>query len=50
LDQNQKLSNYQQFCDTGDLLLPNECIDEFIEEVKEIEKTLKLKKKLKNPN
>lgn len=44
---NQKLSNYKKFCDACDLLKANECIDEFIEEVKEMGETLKLKEKLK---
>jgi len=47
LEKNQKPSNYKKFCDAGDLLKANECIDEFIEEVKEMGETLKLKEKLK---
>ena len=47
MEKNQKLSNYKKFCDAGDLLKANECIDEFIEEVKEMGETLKLKEKLK---
>jgi hypothetical protein len=47
LEKNQKLSNYKKFCDAGDLFKTNECIDEFIEEVKEMGETLKLKEKLK---
>jgi len=46
LEKNQKLSNYEKFCDAGDLLKANECIDEFIEEVKEMGEMLKLKGKL----
>jgi hypothetical protein len=45
-----RIKNYQIICDAGDLLILNKRIDEFIEEVKEIGETLKLKEKLKNPN
>lgn len=44
---NQKLSNYKKFCDAGDLLKANECIDEFIEQIKKMGETSKLKEKLK---
>jgi hypothetical protein len=47
LEKNQKLSNYKKFYDADDLFKANECIDEFIEEVKEMGETLKLKEKLK---
>jgi hypothetical protein len=47
LERSQKLSNYKKFSNAGDLLKANECIDEFIEEVKEMGETLKLKEKLK---
>jgi hypothetical protein len=47
LEKNQKLSNYKKFYDAGDLFKAKECIDEFIEEVKEMGETLKLKEKLK---
>lgn len=46
MEKNQKLSNYKKLCNVGDLLKANECIDEFIEEVKEMGETLKLKEKL----
>ena len=43
----QKLSNYKKFYDSRDFLQANECIDHFIEEVKQLGEMLKLKEKLK---